>query len=176
MSEVAERFLIVAFIWLGGFLVWSAGKGLKSAIERRAARRTVERLIALEPASFISGWALPAPESYALLTGARNLKSDAFKLGLMQLIVMGVLAQDGSGAPESGGDTTLRRGPTPDKAAPGSLARIRSLWVSATEEGDKGPEGRGARVTRHADPLSAPSLSAHDINRRVHDIEKRGYR
>ena len=68
------------------------------ALERRAYRKTVERLLALEPRRSLSEWTLPAPESDALLRGVTQAKSDAFKLGLLQLIAMSVLSPDSSEA------------------------------------------------------------------------------
>ena len=107
----------------------------KDAFERRAARRTVERLLALAPASSWSDWALPAPESYALFSEATEAKRDALKLGLLQLIAMGVLTQDGSETGEHpGGDTTLRSGPTSADTLAGTLAAVHRLWAASAED------------------------------------------
>lgn len=108
---------------------------VKDALERRATRKTVERLLALEPRSSWRDWDLPAPESYALLRGGTRVKSDAFKLGLLQLIAMGVLAPDGGEPPKGGGgDTTLRRGPAPADGIAGSLIPIHRLWAASAED------------------------------------------
>jgi MFS family permease len=112
---------VVAFLVLLGVLL--------EALERRTTRKTVERLLALEPRRSWSEWALPAPESYVLLRGGTNVKSDAFKLGLLQMIAMGVLATDGSE-----GDTTLRRGPALADALAGSLVSIHRLWAASAED------------------------------------------
>jgi hypothetical protein len=127
------NWLVVGFVGFFG-LIGLLGV-LGDALQRRAARKTVERLLALQPLRSWSEWALPAPESYALLLGVTHVKSDAFKLGLLQLIAMDVLAPEGGQAPEGGrGDTALRRGPAPGDALAGSLIPIYRLWAASAED------------------------------------------
>ena len=128
---------LVMYLGSFGMLLLSAilCEIVRSAVERRAYRRIVERLLALEPVRSRGEWVLPAPESYALLRGVARVKSDAFKLGLIQLIAMDVLAPDGSEVPEiRGGDTTLGRGPAPADALVGSLVPIHRLWAASLED------------------------------------------
>ena len=121
-------------IMVGGFALFLLYGMVQASLEQRAARKTVERLLALEPQRSWSDWALPAAESYALLRGVTNVKSDAFKLGLLQMIAMGVLASDGGEAPDGGGgNTTLKRVPAPGDALAGSLVPIHRLWVASTK-------------------------------------------
>lgn len=149
-------FLLKHYDW-PGVVVWFGGLGLivlclisygivEYALERRATRKTLERILALEPRSSSRDWAMPAPESYALLRGVTNVRSDAFKLGLLQLIAMGVLAPDGGEAPESGGDTILRRGPAPADALAGSLIPIHRMWAASAEDQVEQPENRVVEV------------------------------
>ena len=98
----------------------------KDTPELRSARKTVKRLLALEPGTFSTDWALPAPESYALISGVTKAKRDAPKLGLLQLIAMGVLAR--------GPFQTLRRGPTSADTLAGSLAAVHRLWAASAED------------------------------------------
>ncbi len=126
-------------VWFGGLALIGLCVGsyfiVQEALERRATRKTVERLLALEPRRSWREWALPAPESYVLLRGVTKVKGDAFKLGLLQMIAMGVLAPDGSETPEGGdGETTLRRGPAPADALAGSLVPIFRLWAASAED------------------------------------------
>ncbi|MBI4329345.1 MAG: hypothetical protein HY685_05735, partial [Chloroflexi bacterium] len=113
-----------------GDAIKNSARSLHLESERRAAKNVVERLLALQPPRSWNEWTLPAPESYTLLRGGYYLRSDAFELGLLQLIAMGVLAPGGEEAPEGGGgDTPLRRGPAAAHALAGSLVSIYRLWA-----------------------------------------------
>ena len=121
---------------VGGLALFALGGIVQGALERRAYRKTVERLITLQAGSSWHDWTLPAPESYALFAGVTKVESDAFKLVLLQMIAMGVLVPDAGEAPEGGeGDTALKRGPAPADALAGSLVPIHRLWVASV--GDK---------------------------------------
>ncbi len=141
---------------------------LRSAVERRADRKTVERLLALEPRTSWSEWALPAPESCALLRGVKHGKGDAFKLGVIQLIAMDVLEPEGGG-----GDTTLRRGPAPAEALVGSLSPIYRLWAASTEGQAAEAKDHVTSTAGYAAAPFAPSPGAHEITQRVRQIERR---
>ena len=108
---------------------------LRDALERRAYRETVQRLIALERASSCKEWTLPAPESYVLFAGVSDIESDAFTLGLMQLVAMGALSPDGD-------STILKRGQTPVDAHAGSLGAIYRLWAACAEQPVDESEGQ----------------------------------
>ncbi len=116
---------------VGGLALLALYGIVHGALERRRYRKAVERLITLDRASSWKEWTLPAPESYALFAGVTKIESDAFKLGLMQLIAMGALSPDGDG-------TTLKRGQTPVDARAGSLAAIYGVWAACAEQPDSG--------------------------------------
>jgi hypothetical protein len=147
---------------------------VQDALERRATRKTVERLLALEPRSSWREWALPAPESYALLRGVTKVKSDAFKLGLLQLVAAGVLEPVDNDASSAGGrssETILRLGPAPADTLAGSLVLIYRLWAAPT--GDKPVEVKG-HVSSPAvyERLPAtPSHGALEITERAHNVQ-----
>ncbi len=98
---------------------------LSDTLERRAARRRLQHLLSLDTLSSSRAWTLPAPESYALLRGVSGAGSDAFKLGLLELIADGVLE------PAGVGQTALRRGSAPLDPLAVSLAAIHRLWDSS---------------------------------------------
>ena len=122
-------------VMAGGFALLVLCGIVHGALEQRAYRKTVERLMALERASSWREWTLPAPESYALFAGVTKIESDAFKLGLMQLIAMGALSADGDG-------TTLERGQTPIDARAGSLAAVYGVWAACAEQPVHESEGQ----------------------------------
>jgi hypothetical protein len=94
-------------------------------LEQRALRNTVRRLLALEPQRSWSEWPLPAPESFVLLQGVDSAKGDAFKMGLLQLVAMGVLTTEGQ-------DTALVRGPAGVTSPAGSNGPATTLAASET--------------------------------------------
>ena len=133
MEEFLREGIVTPLLGTGAFWALIAALGvLGSALERRAYKRTVQRLIALEAGSSWHDWTLPAPESYALFAGVTKVENDAFKLGLLQMIAGGVLVPAGGGAPEGGGgDTALKRGPAAADTLAGSLVPIHSLWTAS---------------------------------------------
>jgi hypothetical protein len=171
--SVNEGWIVWAILVLAWWGIGWVHKKLRGALERRADRKTVQRLLTLEPRRSWSEWALPAPESYALLRGVTNVKGDAFKLGLLQLTAMGVLEPEGSDAPEgAGGDTALRRGPAPVDAVAGSLMPIYRLWAAPT--GDKPAEVKGhvSSTAGYAGLPATPSPGALEINQRASNIQR----
>jgi hypothetical protein len=108
--------------------------GIGVALERRADRITVRRLLALDPPRSWGMWALPAPESYVLFRGEQRESEDAFKLGLLQLVAAGVLRPVKDLDPSRRGRVTfLERASVSTEALAGSLAPIYDLWALPSE-------------------------------------------
>ena len=157
-------FITELLIYIGGYtlllLLFGLVLALKSAVERRAWRRGVQRLLLLDTLASSREWSLPAPESYALFRGVEKVKSDGFKLGLLQLIAMGVMEPEGSEAPEAGGgDTALMPGPAPACSLSGSLLAVHRLCGMLVE--NQSEEGE--------DPVVADHTTVKEVARQAHE-------
>ena len=122
-----KSFVVYVGMVVAGLAVVGLHSVVRRALEWRADRRMVRRLLAQEPGWSRRDWTLAAPESYMLLQGIRRASRDGFKLGLLQLVAAGVLRPY-----KTCGEIILsvNRGPAPVEAVTGSLAAIYNLGVA----------------------------------------------
>jgi hypothetical protein len=131
-----KSFFIFYGLVIGGVVFLRLYSTLRDAAERRKDGEMVQRLLAREPAWPIRDWTLPAPESTMLLHGIGRAKKDAFKLGLLQLVIAGVLKPEEKRGDSKGGssrETILTRGPRGMEAVTGSLRPIYTLWAASPQ-------------------------------------------
>jgi len=127
---------VISLAALGGLIaVFVVACAVTEWVERRAFRKTVQRLLSLDAVPSRRDWSLAAPESYVLLRGVTKAKSDGFKLGLLQLMAAEVFVPKDHEDPETGvaQETTLRRGPTSMEAVTGSLQAIYDLCDASSD-------------------------------------------
>ena len=125
VPRIAEENPKLAIWFVVGLLTILALLGvygaLRYALERRAIKGTLKRLRLIDNVPSSREWTLPAPESYMLLRGVARGSSDAFKLGLLQLMAAGVLIPEDRGAAK---ETVLRQDFGSTNAVTGSLEVI----------------------------------------------------
>jgi hypothetical protein len=140
--------------FLTAALWYAVTRAIPAALDRRAARDTVLRLLDRTPMTSWTEWQLPAAESFALLFGQKSLSTAGPTLAMLQLVAMDVLEPDGSDGGTQYG--TLAEGRAASAPLTGSTAAMYRLW----DEVATGTSRQATETTAAPSPAREPGLAA----------------